>query len=152
MVGPWDLHVRASEVIKEQLAPLGIEVEIEAVEQAVYLEKWRGSDFTATVLGYSGHLDPDQYMDRLRSDGGSNYGKWADEHFDALADQGARTLDQEERKQIYWEAQRYLCEKSPMLFTFIDYAFDAMKQEVKGYDTVLFSWDYHLMRNIWLDR
>jgi peptide/nickel transport system substrate-binding protein len=152
-LGSWDVHVRASEVIKEQLAPLGIDVEIIPQEDAVHRETRANSDFDAFVLGASGQVDPSQFMDRFREGGAiSNWSQWTDEDFEALAEQGALASDQGERQQIYWEAQRYLCEQSPVVFLYAPNYYDVLKPEVKGYDHMLFSWEYHLVRNIWLDR
>jgi peptide/nickel transport system substrate-binding protein len=152
MIGPWQEYQRAIEVISEQLAPLGIQVEINLVETAVFLENRSSGNFTAYILGFSGQVDPDQFMDRFRSNGKDNYTNWGNEDFDALADAGVATIDREERKEIYWEAQRLLCEQSPMVFLHVPPFFDVMKQDVMGYDHMMFSEDYHGLRNIWLDR
>jgi peptide/nickel transport system substrate-binding protein len=147
------VHIRASEVIKEQLAPLGIDVQIIPQESAVHRETRANSDFHAFVLGASGQVDPSQFMDRFREGGAiSGWGNWTDEQFDEIAEEGARILDQNERQRAYWEAQQYLCEKSPVVFLYSPSYYDILQPDVMGYDHMLFSEEYHLLRNVWLDR
>ncbi len=63
--------------------------------------------------------DPGAVLETLlRSDGGSNSGKYTNARLDALLDQGRLTFDHDERKAIYDEVQQIIADEAAMIPVF----------------------------------
>ena len=109
--------VQIAQVLKEQLAPAGINVEIEQVDFATFLSRWRGSQFDTFVSLNGGAIDPDVHLYRhVHSTGSTNVFKFKDAAVDQLLDQGRSTPDAARRQQLYGQLQRQIAEKVPFLF------------------------------------
>ena len=127
-------QVRAAEVIKQQLKPLGIDVTIQGLESAVFFDRLGKGEFQMTVVGWMGFVDPDEWTWNLfHSDGKYNQQGYSNEQVDALLDEGRRTLDREKRKDIYREAQRIIADEAPMVFLYVNDQTSAWRENVKGY-------------------
>lgn len=106
-----------AEVYKEQLADVGIEMEIELLEFATLLDRVNRSDFTAVVLQWSGRPDPDgNVFGYFHTKGAQNRGKYANPQVDELLEKARATYDQNERKRLYAQVNQILAEDVPMIF------------------------------------
>ncbi len=85
----YDFLRAPAEIIQAQLAPLGIKVNITALEWSVYLPDILAKKYTATILGESGQGDPDDYLyTPFASDSGGNLTNFKDATIDKWLDQG----------------------------------------------------------------
>ena len=126
--------VQIAQVLKEQLAPAGFNVEIEQVDFATFLSRWRGSQFDTFVSLNSGEIDPDVHLYRhIHSTGSTNVFKFKDSSVDQLLDQGRGTPDIARRQQIYGQLQRQIAEKVPFLFLAYADLFAVARANVNGF-------------------
>lgn len=126
--------VQIAQVLKEQLAPAGFNVEIEQVDFATFLSRWRGSDFDTFVSLNGGAIDPDVHLYRhIHSTGSTNVFKFKDATIDQLLDQGRGTADPARRLQIYAQLQRAIAEKAPFLFLAYADLFAVARVQLDGF-------------------
>lgn len=129
-----DYQVRAAEMIKQQLAPLGIDAKVQAVEPTVFYDQLGAGDFEATVVGWTRFTDPDQWLYPLfHSEGAFNQQGFADDEVDRLLEEGRRLKGREARRPVYAEAQRRIAELAPMVFLYVNPQSTAIRNNVTGY-------------------
>lgn len=126
--------VQIAQVLKEQLAPAGFNVEIEQIDFATFLSRWRGSQFDTFVSLNGGEVDPDAHLYRhIHSTGSTNVFKFKDTAVDQLLDQGRSTPDGARRQQIYGQLQQQIAEKVPFLFLAYADLFAVARANVNGF-------------------
>ena len=128
------LNIQMGQVFKEQLAEAGINLEIEVVEQAAHVSNRRDGKFVASANFWTGRPDPDgNVFNWFFSTGGQNYAKYNNPKVDDLLLKGRSSLNQDERKQLYFELSRVLAEDVPMVFLYHEYARQAASPKVQNY-------------------
>lgn len=97
--------VPVAEIIQSNLRDIGLNVEIEPLEWAFYVEDaWVGRNFEMTLAWYTREIDPDGlFSSVLREEQGNNPMRYYNADVEALFDAGKATADEEERKAIYEE-------------------------------------------------
>ena len=130
----YDFLRTPAEIIQAQLAPLGIKVNITALEWSVYLPDVLKKNYMATILGESGQGDPDDYLyTPFASDSGGNLTNFKDATLDKLLDRGRTVSDPNARKVIYTQVQKRLVALSPMVFLYSSTQYEATTKRVQGY-------------------
>jgi peptide/nickel transport system substrate-binding protein len=84
--------------------------------------------FQLLLTSYSIPADPDQYRD-WHSTQATNIGRGSDEKIDKLLEDGRITLDQTERKRIYFDFQKTFSEELPSLVLFHPSVFNLARKE-----------------------
>jgi peptide/nickel transport system substrate-binding protein len=141
-----------AEIIQAQLAPLGIKVNITALEWSVYLPDVLAKKYSATILGESGQGDPDDYLyTPFASDSGGNLTNFKDATIDRWLDQGRQVADPAARKKLYADVQKRLVELSPMVFLYSSTQYEAARKAVRGYQHFP-NTSYIGLRSAWLAR
>ncbi len=144
--------VQMAQVLKEQLAPAGFNVEIEQVDFATFLARWRGSQFDTFVSLNGGSIDPDVQLSRhIQSNGSTNVFKFKDAQIDQLLDQGRTTPDPARRRQIYDQVQRLIAERIPFLFLAYADLFAVARDPVQGF-TLSSTRSMYPLAETWLAR
>lgn len=92
--------------IQQDLAAIGIEVELLYEEWGVFLGDVFGGDTQGFILGWGGGIDPD-WSSIYDSESAMNIYFLNDTHNDELLDEGLVTIDITERKAVYDEWQEY---------------------------------------------
>ena len=111
--------VAGAPVIAAHLKRIGITVEIENVEYAIWIKRWLAKDFDMTMNTTPGYADPDTAFFRaLHSTKGQNWNSWSVPDLDGLLEEGRRTMDQKKRKEIYDRVQIQILENVPHLWLF----------------------------------
>ena len=147
-----DIAISAAQMAKQQLAPLGINITVNALESSVYFEKLGSGDFELTEIGWVGFVDPDEFLYNIfYTDQKWNQQGYSNSEFDALLDEGRTTLDQNKRKEIYYEAQKILAEDAPMAFLYVNNQISAYQDYVKGFD-VNATVTLKSLKNTWLEK
>ncbi len=144
--------VLGAPVIAAQLKRIGINVELENVEYAIWIKRWLAHDFDMTMNTTPGYADPDTAFFRaLHSTKGQNWNSWSVPELDALLEEGRRTMDQKKRKEIYDRVQIMILENVPHLWLFSADTIDFTQASVKGFrqhpTTLLYGFD-----GAWIDR
>jgi peptide/nickel transport system substrate-binding protein len=141
-----------AEILQAQLAPLGIKVNITALEWSVYLPDVLKKNYMATILGESGQGDPDDYLfTPFASDSGGNLTNFKDATIDGWLDQGRQIADAAARKALYAKVQQRLVELSPMVFLYSSTQYEAARKAVQGYQHFP-NTSYIGLRTTWLRR
>ena len=144
--------VSGAPVIAAQLKRIGITMEIENVEYAIWIKRWLAHDFDMTMNTTPGYADPDTAFFRaLHSTKGQNWNSWSVPELDALLEEGRRTLDQKKRKEIYDKAQLMILDNVPHLWLFSADTIDFTQASVKGFrqhpTTLLYGFE-----GVWMDK
>jgi peptide/nickel transport system substrate-binding protein len=149
---PNEIAVNAAQVVKQQLADLNITVEVNSIESSVYFERLGSDDFELTIIGWVGFVDPDEFLYNIfTTDGVWNQHAYSNERVDELLEEGRVTSDREERKEIYYEAQKLIVEDAPMAFLYVNKQISAYQDYVKGFD-VNATVTTKSLKNTWLDK
>src|SRR5438445_1834149 len=126
--------VSGAPVIAAQLKRIGITMEIENVEYALWIKRWLAHDFDMTMNTTPGYADPDTAFFRaLHSTKGQNWNSWSVPELDALLEDGRRTMDGKKRKEIYDKVQLMILENVPHLWLFSADTIDFTQATVKGF-------------------
>jgi peptide/nickel transport system substrate-binding protein len=145
----------AAVVIQEQLKQIGINAELNLVENATMIADVHvpaSKNFDMGVTGTSGFIDPHPLIQpNFETDGSSNTANYSNPEVDALIEQGMMETDLEARAEIYRQIQQLLVDDAPWVFLFVANQFEAMKADVKGYTHVATGTNRYL-RETWLDR
>ena len=81
--------VTAAQVIADNLAPLGITVNIRTVDFATWLDEQNSGHFDMLMMGWLGNIDPDDfYYAQHHTGGASNAQKFSNPDVDRLLDAG----------------------------------------------------------------
>lgn len=129
-----DYQVRAAEMVKQQLAAVGIDVNLRGLEPGVFYDRLNNREFEATLVGWLGFVDPDEWVaDLFRSDGQYNQQGYANEQVDELIEQAARTHDRDERRELYRDIQQQVATDAPMVFLYINPHTTAIRDNISGY-------------------
>lgn len=133
-----------NELIQQQLAAVGINVEFEVLVWETLFDNWRqGAKHPdslgahATNITFATH-DPFAAMVRfLATDSASpnslNWGFYSNPEVDALMEELQMTFDEEERLAVYQRLHETLVEDAPFLFVAHDVGPRAMRSEVVGF-------------------
>ena len=119
----YNKGIEMAEIISEQLKQIGITVNIETVEKAVFTASWGVTPdqfkWDMFIMGAGGSSDVGNALTRVwhTEEGGknvNNYGWYSNKEVDALLDEGAVTTDPEARKEIYKKAMQIIWEDDPV--------------------------------------
>ncbi len=129
---------RMAELIQEDFAAVGVDVEIVSYEWGEYLSRSRALDRDgAILLGWTGdNGDPDNFLAVLLGCEGvenSNRAQWCYQPFEDLIQKAKVTSDVAERTRLYEEAQVVFKEQAPWATIAHSVVFMPMRPEVKGY-------------------
>src|SRR6266481_6145245 len=138
--------VSGAPVIAAQLKRIGITMDIENVEYALWIKRWIAHDFDLTMNTTPGYADPDTAFFRaLHSTKGQNWNSWSVPEIDAALEQGRKTMDQKKRKEIYDRVQIMILENVPHLWLYSADTIDFTQVSVKGFKqhptTLLYGFD-----------
>lgn len=145
-------QVRSAEVEQQQLAEIGIDVTITAVEATIATERTNTGDFDMYQSGFGLTYDPDERFTASFTDGGGlNYGNWSDPEYEDLIAEARTELDEDARAALYEEAELILAERGPVAMTFLNADFDVVQDYVMGYagDPTP---TYRFYKYLWLDQ
>lgn len=131
-----DLRTKSAEIIQRRLKEVGIDLHIRVVEWATFLKEFIfPGNFDATILGWTGGPEPDQYNIWHSSKTGPrelNFIHYRNAEVDELLERGRRTFDQAERKRIYDRFQAILADEQPYTFLYIPEALPAVARRFHG--------------------
>lgn len=132
-----ETYLLQAQVIQNMAREAGIEIEIRSHEFATYYADVRKGNFQIFSGIRTGIVDPNIYRLVLHSTGlppnGQNRGRYKNEEFDRLIDEGALRTRPEDRRPYYIEAQEIFARELPYisLYTRINYA--VLPKQLKGY-------------------
>ncbi|MFW6362320.1 MAG: glutathione ABC transporter substrate-binding protein [Spirochaeta sp.] len=132
------VRIRYAEIFQEQLAQVGIELDIEIMEFAPYLDRTAQGEHDMFMLGWvavTGDADYGLYSlfhsEQFGDAGNRTF--WGNDEVDQLLDLGKRSPDPEARREAYYEAQEIIFEEAPWVFLAFRDELNATQNWVEGF-------------------
>lgn len=127
--------VTAAQVLADNLAPLGITVDIRTVDFATWLDEQNNGNFDMLMMGWLGNIDPDDfYYAQHHTDGANNAQKFSDPRVDAALDAGRSETDEQARKQDYATAATLIADGVSYIFLYNPAVIQAWTPDLTGYE------------------
>ena len=139
VVRPYNPNARRmAEIMQEDFAKIGVEVEIVSSDWGEFLKQSRELDRDGAVLfGWTGdNGDPDNFLAVLLgcdAVGNGNRAQWCHEPFDTLIGQAKVVSDPAERTRLYEQAQTVFKEQAPWATIAHSVVYKAVRKEVQGF-------------------
>lgn len=145
---------RLGPVIKQQLAEVGIDVQLDLQEQGPAFDRLNNKTFDSAWWGLAEPMDdPDPTFAALYvTDGSRNFGSFSDKQIDAMYDQQTRTLDIAKRKEIVRNMQLRIIELGGYIVSYWDLYYRAWWKEVRDYEPGNGLYDNLKMDKVWISR
>ncbi|MBU9765665.1 ABC transporter substrate-binding protein [Mycobacterium sp. TNTM28] len=126
--------VTAAQIIADNLAPLGITVNIRTVDFATWLDEQNTGHFDMLMMGWLGNIDPDDfYYAQHHTNGTSNAQKFSDAEVDRLLDAGRTETDEAKRKEAYAKAATRIADQVSYLYLYNPSVIQAWANNLSGY-------------------
>jgi len=132
------VRIQIAEIVQAQLADIGINVDVQVLEWSTYLADTAAGAHDMFILGWvTVTADADYGLYALFHS--SNFGSagnrtfWSSDRLDELLDLGRRTVDQDERLAIYYEAQEIINAEAPWIFLNTSIEANATRANVTGF-------------------
>src|SRR5665811_2006203 len=142
-------------VWKQQMANIGVNVDIQTVPPEVYYggegdADWMQVDFGITEWGARATAVT-YFQLAYSSNGQYNESHWSDRVFDRITRQITGELDPQKRIQLYHEAQQILRERGPVIVPYMQAAAAGVNKEVQGIDLAT-DWPRTFFRSAYFSR
>lgn len=112
-----EVRENAALMFKEAAESIGVEVSIQTLEWQAYMESAMQGDFDVIISGQGADPDPDLTFN-WHSQSPLNELGYVNEAVDRLIEEAVVTQDQEERTQLYREAQEMIVDDAPMVWLY----------------------------------
>ncbi len=127
--------VTAAQIIADNLAPLGITVNIRTVDFATWLDEQNSGNFDMLMMGWLGNIDPDDfYYAQHHTNGTSNAQKFSNPEVDRLLDAGRVETDRRKRAEDYAKAATILADEVSYIYLYNPSVLQAWTTKLTGYD------------------
>lgn len=129
----YQQHVDTAQVLAQQLAQVGITLNIETVEWATWLEEvYTNANYELTITGLTGKLDPNSILGRYESDYSKNFFGYRNEEYDALLEAARTETDEQQRMEEYRTCQQMLTEDAAAVYLCDPNLIVASRKDLKG--------------------
>jgi peptide/nickel transport system substrate-binding protein len=127
--------VTAAQIIADNLAPLGITVNIRTVDFATWLDEQNNGHFDMLMMGWLGNIDPDDfYYAQHHTDGSSNAQKFSNPEVDRLLDAGRVETNRTARADDYAKAATIIADQVSYIYLYNPSVIQAWTTRLSGYD------------------
>ncbi|MGY1849115.1 MULTISPECIES: ABC transporter substrate-binding protein [unclassified Blastococcus] len=127
--------VTAAQVIASQLQPIGINVDVQTVDFATWLDRQSQGDFDAFMLGWLGNIDPfDYYHSQHITDGSNNYQGYSNPEVDRLLTEASTETDEDTRKDLYDQAAQLIVDDVSYVYLYNPDVVQAWAPGLSGYE------------------
>lgn len=127
---------RLAPILKEDLKKVGIEMRIERMEWAAFLNRIEKKKFDATSLGWSTGFEGDPYQvwhsSQAAMQRGSNFVSFSNKEADRLIEQAREEFSKERRNTLYKRFQKILYKEQPYTFLFANYSLVVVSERFKN--------------------
>ncbi|HEY3313703.1 MAG TPA: peptide ABC transporter substrate-binding protein [Bacillota bacterium] len=126
---------KIEQIFQQNLAEVGIKVNIKNAEAAAFFEATQKRQFEAALYAWQSGVDPDDLTlwHSKQIGEGQNYVGYKNAELDQLLDQGQKTMDVAQRKQIYRRVQEILATELPTIFIYYRATLDAVNTGLKNF-------------------
>ncbi|QDL94625.1 ABC transporter substrate-binding protein (plasmid) [Paroceanicella profunda] len=126
---------RMAEIFAAQVNQvLGTSFTVEVTDSNAAYSRQKSGDFTASVWGWLGMVDPDEYMgDIFHTDGWRNFGRYSNPEADALIEAGRAEMDPARRAEIYREVETMVLADAPVVPCFFSNIHNLLRADLQGF-------------------
>ena len=149
IVGSPGDNVKSAQVVKDQLAKVGIQVNLKPMEMAQYYNKSYSYDYSMSVHTALTGEEPEEAF-RPYYGANATYYRWGNKEIHRLIDEQAKILDQKRRVEMVHLIQRMLLDDAPNVFLYTPIAHYGVQPWVKNYTVPINAYDQRY-EEIWLD-
>jgi ABC-type transport system substrate-binding protein len=141
LISPQGLFEYQAQVLKQELAKIGIRIDIRIASWPAYLAAThrRGRVPMAPQSWTMDYPDASDFYESLftsqaiNEEDSNNTSFYANREYDALVANARRELDPEARRRLYAKAGAILCDEAPWAFTHFYHYYDVRQPYVHGY-------------------
>ncbi len=149
------VRTRIAEIVQAQLKEVDVDVEIETLEWAAYLDRTAQGDHDMFILGWvavTGDADYGLYplFHSSQHGGAGNRTFYTNKDVDDLLEKGKKSTDEDERLEVYYEAQDIIVDEAPQLFLYFQTQNAGVQSNVKGFK--LHPAGHHLLDSVELGK
>jgi peptide/nickel transport system substrate-binding protein len=127
--------VTAAQVVADNLAPLGITVNIRTVDMATWLDEQNTGNFDMLMMGWLGNIDPDDFYYAQHHTGGSNNAqKFSDPEVDRLLDAGRVETARDARADDYAKAAVQIADQVSYIYLYNPSVIQGWTPDLTGYE------------------
>lgn len=135
---PYNPNARLmAEMLQADWAKVGVKARIVSYEWGEYIKRAHAGEHDAMLIGWTGdNGDPDNWLGTLygcASVDGNNFSKWCNAEYDKLVVAAKRVTDQNERSELYKQAQVVLKREVPITPIAHSTVYQPMRASVKGF-------------------
>ncbi|MEI4263757.1 ABC transporter substrate-binding protein [Roseovarius sp. D0-M9] len=113
---------------------LGVNFNVEVSDSGTVYQRKQAGDFQASIWGWLGLIDPDEYAYEIyHTNGSRNYEKYSNPEVDALLEEARRTVDLDARGELYREAEALAIQDCPVLPCFESNVHNLLAPKVQGF-------------------
>lgn len=127
-------QMQVAQVLQSMVKPAGIDLKINAMEFASLLSSESAGNYQASLIGWSGRIDPDGNIGPfVTCKGGINDAKYCNPDVDKLLTDARQTNDVAKRKEKYNAANKILMDDLPLLYLYHVTWIWALNKDVTGF-------------------
>ena len=130
--------LRMAESVQQDLAEVGVQIQIKALAWGPFLEAVRAPDLVPFFfLGWEADFpDPSNFLEVLlhsKNIGSNNNTNYRNAQLDGLLDEAAHTVDADARLQLLQRVERIAVDDAPWVFLFHPVTYDIVNPRVRGF-------------------
>ena len=126
-------HKDVCQIVQQNLAEIGINVELTNQEWAVFLSTRQNGEYQIARHGWIGdYSDPMTFLDMWVTDGGNNDSGFSNSEYDALIAEAKVETDLEKREELLRKAEDILMEEAPIIPVYFYTTVMAWNDDVEG--------------------
>ena len=149
IVGSPGDNVKSAQVVKDQLAKVGIQVNLKPMEMAQYYNKSYSYDYSMSVHTALTGEEPEEAI-RPYYGANATYYRWGNREIHRLIDEQAKILDLKKRVDMVHQIQRLLLDDAPNVFLYTPITHYGVQPWVKNYTVPINAYDQRY-EEIWVD-
>ncbi|AYF41777.1 ABC transporter substrate-binding protein [Ethanoligenens harbinense] len=132
----YQFHVDTAQIIQQQLKAVGVNMQIETIDWNSWLDQvYNKAQYQATIIGFTGKLDPDAILGRYASTYALNFVKYSNSSFDKVISDAKQTSDTAKRADLYKQAEAILTQDAASVYIMDPVSYIAMDKRLSGYKT-----------------
>ncbi|MDP0493770.1 MAG: ABC transporter substrate-binding protein [Fusobacterium sp. JB021] len=130
----YQVHVDSSQIIKEQLAKIGIIVNIQEIEWGTWLSNvYKNRNYQLTVIGFEGKPSPYTIFSRYMSKDKRNMVNFSNEKYDEILNKISMENNENEKVILFKEAQNILTKNVASVFLQAPNYIVAINKNIDGF-------------------
>lgn len=130
----YKFHVDTAQIIQQQLKAVGVDMKIETIDWNSWLDQvYNKAQYEATIIGFTGKLDPDAILGRYATTYSLNFVKYSNADYDKIISDAKQTSDASKRADLYKQAQETLAKDAASVYIMDPVTYIALDKRFSGY-------------------